>query len=248
MKKMLMAFALCASMMLPGQDNPPEGMDTLSFPLATFGCIFPANHDDETDEERAKRMAEEEAEQKEWDKQTERKWKARFSEKGLELTWPEGSSIVSRSEGLTVYLRVTNTPDLATRAAAYNVEYAVVDGTDALAVYEAMKTAMEHARSGKGPYVVEAKVYRYQGHYCGDPAVYRPAEYMEYALKHDGIEKLANRLHDLGVTDEELEEIKAAATAEMDAAVKFADESPYPDPSEVTDDMYTADNERCVAR
>ena len=142
----------------------------------------------------------------------------------------------------------TDTPDLATRAAAYNVEYAVVDGTDALAVYEAMKVAMEHARSGKGPYVVEAKVYRYQGHYCGDPAVYRPSEYMEYALKHDGIDKLANRLREMGVTDEELEEIKAAATAEMDAAVKFADESPYPDPSEVTDDMYTADNERCVAR
>ena len=65
MKKMLMAFALCASMMLPGQDNPPEGMDTLSFPLVTFECIFVANRDDETDEERAKRMAEEEAEQKE---------------------------------------------------------------------------------------------------------------------------------------------------------------------------------------
>ena len=45
-----------------------------------------------------------------------------------------------------------------------------------------------------------------------------------------------------------VDEIKAAATAEMDEAVKFADESPYPDPSEVTDDMYTADNERCVAR
>ena len=51
MKKMLMAFALCASMMLPGQDNPPEGMDTLSFPLMTFECIFLANHDDETDED-----------------------------------------------------------------------------------------------------------------------------------------------------------------------------------------------------
>ena len=83
MKKMLMAFALCASMMLPGQDNPPEGMDTLSFPLMTFECIFLANHDDETDEERAKRMAEEEAEQKELDKQTKREWKARFSEKVL---------------------------------------------------------------------------------------------------------------------------------------------------------------------
>ena len=54
--------------------------------------------------------------------------------------------------------RVTNTPDLASRAAAYGVPYAVVDGTDAIAVYEAMKVALDHARSGKGPYVVEAKV------------------------------------------------------------------------------------------
>ena len=111
MKKMLMAFVLCASMMLPGQDNPPEGMDTLSFPLA--------NHDDETDEERAKRMAEEEAEQKEWDKQTEREWKAQFSEKGLKLTWPEGSSVVRRRDGLTAYLRVTNTPDNLVKIVKY---------------------------------------------------------------------------------------------------------------------------------
>ena len=144
--------------------------------------------------------------------------------------------------------RVTNTPDLASRAVAYDVPFAVVDGTDAVAVYEAMQVAMEHARSGKGPYVVEAKVYRYQGHYCGDPAVYRPAKYMEDALANDGIEKLAKRLKNIGVTDEELEAIKKAAKEEMDAAVKFADESPYPDPSEVLDDVYTSDNERCVAR
>ncbi len=144
--------------------------------------------------------------------------------------------------------RVTNTPDLATRAAAYNVDFAVVDGTDPVAVYETMCKALEHARSGKGPFVVEAKVYRYQGHYCGDPAVYRPAEYMENALKNDAIEKMGKKLMKLGVKEDELEKIKAEAKAEMDEAVKFADESPYPDPSEVTDDMYTADNERCVAR
>jgi len=144
--------------------------------------------------------------------------------------------------------RVTNTPDLASRAVAYDVPFAVVDGTDAVAVYEAMQVAMEHARSGKGPYVVEAKVYRYQGHYCGDPAVYRPAKYMEDALANDGIEKLAKRLKNIGVTDEELDAIKKAAKEEMDAAVKFADESPYPDPSEVLDDVYACDNERCVAR
>ena len=119
MKKMLMALALCASMMLPGQEKPPEGMDTLSFPLITLGCVFPANYDGETEEERAKREAEEEAEQKEWDRETEQKWKSRFSEKGLELTWPEGSSIVSRREGLTVYLRVTNTPDNLVKVVKY---------------------------------------------------------------------------------------------------------------------------------
>ena len=144
--------------------------------------------------------------------------------------------------------RVTNTPDIATRAAAYDVPFAVVDGTDVCAVYEAMLKAMEHARSGKGPYVVEAKVYRYQGHYCGDPAVYRPASYMEEAHANDGIEKLGKKLLDMGVTEAELEQIKKEAYDEMMEAVKFADESPYPDPSEVTEDMYTTDNERCVAR
>lgn len=144
--------------------------------------------------------------------------------------------------------RVTNTPDLATRAAAYGVEYAIVDGTDAVAVYEAMKKAMAHARSGEGPYIVEAKVYRYQGHYCGDPAVYRPVQYMEAALKNDPIEKLAGKLTAVGVGQDELNKLKNAAEEEMDEAVKFADRSEYPDPATVLEDMYVTDNERCVAR
>ena len=144
--------------------------------------------------------------------------------------------------------RVTNTPDLASRAAAYDVPFAVVDGTNPTDVYEAMKVAMDHARSGKGPYLVEAKVYRYQGHYCGDPAVYRPKEYMEDALANDGIMKLGLRILALGGTQEELDAVQQAAEDEMNAAVKFADESPYPDPSDVLKDMYVSDNERCVAR
>ena len=144
--------------------------------------------------------------------------------------------------------RVTNTPDLASRAAAYDVPFAVVDGTNPTDVYEAMKVAMDHARSGKGPYLVEAKVYRYQGHYCGDPAVYRPKEYMEEALANDGIMKLGQRILALGGTQEELDAVQQAAEDEMNAAVKFADESPYPDPADVLKDMYVSDNERCVAR
>lgn len=144
--------------------------------------------------------------------------------------------------------RVTNTPDLASRGAAYGVPYTVVDGTNPTDVYEAMLVAMEHARSGKGPYLVEAKVYRYQGHYCGDPAVYRPKEYMEHALENDGIEKLAKRLLALGASQEELDAVKKTADDEMNEAVRFADESEYPDPATVLDDMYVSDNERCVAR
>lgn len=144
--------------------------------------------------------------------------------------------------------RVTNTPHLATRAAAYDVPFAIVDGTDPVEVYEAMQIAMEHARSGKGPYLVEAKVYRYQGHYCGDPAVYRPKEYMEQALENDGIQKLKERLLALGATQEELENIYRSAEEEMTEAVRFADASPYPDPATVLEDMYVTDNERCVAR
>lgn len=144
--------------------------------------------------------------------------------------------------------RITNTPNLASRAAAYDVPFAVVDGTDPTAVYEAMKVAMEHARSGKGPYLVEAKVFRYQGHYCGDPATYRPKEYMEEALANDCIMKLEQRLLALGAAQKELDAIQHDADDEMNSAVKFADESPYPDPATVLDDMYVTDNERCVAR
>ena len=144
--------------------------------------------------------------------------------------------------------RVTNTPDLASRAVAYGIPYAVVDGTDPTEVYEAMLTAMDHARSGKGPYLVEAKVYRYQGHYCGDPAVYRPAEYMETALQNDGIQKMEKRLLTAGATQEELDDIKKSVEDEMAEAVRFADESPYPDPATVLEDMYVSDNERCVVR
>ncbi len=144
--------------------------------------------------------------------------------------------------------RVTNIPDLASRATAYNVPYAIVDGTNPTDVYEAMTRAIEHARSGKGPYLVEAKVYRYQGHYCGDPAVYRPKEYMENAIANDPIIKLGKRLVALDTAEAELEAIKRAADDEMATAVKFADESDYPDPVTVLDDMYMSDNERCVAR
>ena len=71
---------------------------------------------------------------------------------------------------------------------------------------------------------------------------------MEHALENDGIEKLAKRLLALGASQEELDAVKKTADDEMNEAVRFADESEYPDPATVLDDMYVSDNERCVAR
>lgn len=71
---------------------------------------------------------------------------------------------------------------------------------------------------------------------------------MEEALANDGIMKLGQRILALGGTQEELDAVQQAAEDEMNAAVKFADESPYPDPADVLKDMYVSDNERCVAR
>ncbi len=98
------------------------------------------------------------------------------------------------------------------------------------------------------PYLVETTCTAIRGHYCGDPPSTVPKEYMEHALANDAIEKLAKRLLALGATQQELDEITAAADAEMTEAVRFADESEYPDPATVLDDMYVSDNERCVAR
>ena len=164
----------------------------------------------------------------------------------LPLVW----FIENNSYGVSTDIhRMINTETLSERAKAYGAQGVTVDGTDVFAVYEAMKKAMKWARDGKGPYIVEAKVYRYQGHYCGDPANYRPASYMEEALKHDAIETFGKKMiEEYGFTQEELDQVQVEADAEMDEAVKFADESPYPDPDTLLTDVYAEDNERCVAR
>ena len=145
--------------------------------------------------------------------------------------------------------RTTNTENLSVRALAYGIPGKTVDGNDPTVVYEAMKEALDHCRSGKGPYILECKTYRHQGHYCGDPAVYRPAEYMEEAHKHDCIPVMRKALLEKKVaTEKELETIEEESKQEIAGALKFAEESAYPDPSEATTEEYGTDNERGVAR
>lgn len=143
---------------------------------------------------------------------------------------------------------VTNTDTIAVRAQAYNIPGKTVDGNDPVIVYEAVKEAVDYAREGNGPSIVECMTFRHQGHYCGDPANYRPASYMEEAHKKDAIPNMRKRLLDGVATEEEILAVEKAVEDEMEAAYQFANESAYPDPSEATTDVYFSDNERSVVR
>ncbi|MDR0485949.1 MAG: thiamine pyrophosphate-dependent dehydrogenase E1 component subunit alpha [Elusimicrobiota bacterium] len=145
--------------------------------------------------------------------------------------------------------KVTNTETLSVRAKGYNIPGATIDGEDVINVYETISKAVERARKGEGPSLIEVIVYRWQGHYCGDPASYRPKEYMEEAHKKDPIKLFNERLISEKIaTKKELDDIEKKIVDEMATAVDFAVKSEYPDPSEAFTDVYAVDNGRCVER
>ena len=75
--------------------------------------------------------------------------------------------------------------DVAVRAAAYDIPYKIVDGNDAVAVFEAAKEAVEYCRAGKGPYFIETKTFKYRGHFEGDAADYRSQEEVDYWMSDE---------------------------------------------------------------
>ena len=130
--------------------------------------------------------------------------------------------------------------DLADRAASYDIPGVVVDGNDAVAVYEAAKEGIARARKGGGPSWIECKTYRHRGHFEGDPCNYRTDEELEEWKAKDPLPRFEEKLIAQGVlTAEGLEEIKARVKKELEEAVSFAESSPPPDPSELLEDVYT---------
>jgi len=129
--------------------------------------------------------------------------------------------------------------NVADRAQAYGIPGVVVDGNDVLTVYEATKKAVERARAGKGPTLIECKTYRHKGHSRFDPATYRPKEEVGEWLKKDPIVRFRTRLSEMQVlTEEETKKIEKEVVDAIDVAVKFAIESPYPAPEEALEDVY----------
>jgi pyruvate dehydrogenase E1 component alpha subunit len=129
---------------------------------------------------------------------------------------------------------------VAERGKAYGIPGVSVDGQDVLAVYEATREAVERARRGEGPTLIEARTYRFRGHFEGDPQIYRSKEEVEWWMNNkDPIKIFEKYLLERGIaTREELDAIWKRVSNEVEEAVKFAEESPYPSPEELYDDVF----------
>ena len=136
----------------------------------------------------------------------------------------------------------TSVPDIAVRAQGYNMPGVIVDGNDVLAVFEVMQAAVARARRGDGPTLIEAKTYRWEGHVVGEQAFvpdYRPNDEIEAAKRRCPIALFAQKLLGTGFIDQaELERVAAEVQRDLDAAVAFAQSSPFPDPQEALEDLF----------
>lgn len=129
--------------------------------------------------------------------------------------------------------------DIADRGTAYNIPGVLVDGTDVFAVHEAAGEAIARARRGEGPTLIEARAFRYYGHFQGDPLTYRTPEEEEEYRRRDPIDQFRRRVLERNLlTAAELDAIDARAREIVEAAVRFAQESPYPAPEECLTDVY----------
>ncbi len=130
---------------------------------------------------------------------------------------------------------------LVDRARGYNMPAAQCDGMNPLDTYRVMREACEHARSGEGPYFVEALTYRFRGHSMADPEMYRTREEVREWRAKDPIPAFGRVLVEHGVAaEDDLQRIDKEVEEEVLAAVRFADESPPPSPDTVFDGIYAA--------
>lgn len=135
--------------------------------------------------------------------------------------------------------RASATTDLSQRGASFGIPGEQVDGMDVRLVHEAAARAIEHARSGKGPYILEMLTYRYRGHSMSDPAKYRSKDEVQTMRgEHDPIEQVKQRiLENKYASEDELKAIEKDIRAVVTKAADFATESPEPDASELWTDI-----------
>jgi TPP-dependent pyruvate/acetoin dehydrogenase alpha subunit len=126
--------------------------------------------------------------------------------------------------------QVTAGQDIAARGAAFGLPSRLVDGNDLWAVHDAASEAVERARSGGGPTLLECQTYRHYGHSKSDPATYRPKEEVDRWLGRDPLVITRGRLLDLGVAEDDVAAAETRAKERMARASEAALAAPYPDP------------------
>jgi pyruvate dehydrogenase E1 component alpha subunit len=141
--------------------------------------------------------------------------------------------------GTSVTSGTAQAEELHQRGIAFGIPGEQIDGMDVAAVKDAGATALSHARSGKGPMILEMITYRYRGHSMSDPAKYRTREEVQDVREQrDPIELVRKRLLESGrATEDELKEIDREVRARVNEAAEFAQEDPEPDPSELYTDV-----------
>ncbi|MBM3746374.1 MAG: thiamine pyrophosphate-dependent dehydrogenase E1 component subunit alpha [Acidobacteria bacterium] len=128
---------------------------------------------------------------------------------------------------------------VADRGPAYGIPAEIVDGNDVFAVHAATLRAAAHARAGLGPYLLECQTFRMTGHAAHDPGDYVPKHLFEEWARRDPISRLEERMLEAGwTTREELDQAWTALRREVDEAIEWAERSPYPDPSELLENVY----------
>ncbi len=160
----------------------------------------------------------------------------------MAMTWKLPVIFVVENNGYamgTSVERTSNVRELYTLGEGYDMPAEPVDGMDVEQVHEAVKRAADRARAGEGPTFLEFKTYRYRGHSMSDPQKYRTKEEVEQWKSRDPLEMCKDRILTNGIaTEAELEVIDARVKEKVEASVKFAEESPYPDASEAFKDVY----------
>ncbi len=128
------------------------------------------------------------------------------------------------------------------RAAGYNMPGVTVDGSDPESLYAAISEALQRAKAGEGPTLIECKTYRWYGHWIGDPETTRDKKITKAWKEKCSINRLKKQMIKAGTLSEsDFAEMEKSALAEADDAAEFALNSPEPDPSTVMDDVF-ADN------